>query len=178
MRGNNGQIYRSGKPKIWSADRCASGRGLRSGQPRWHCRCECGTVKVVAGNNLRSGQVLSCGCLRNERLSRPLSPMDIPHSPLNGNIRTTPSIMPSSAVQTDQMVATTRISHASYSSRTSNAVLRSVFPRRRADWLWERQTTPRVLRLATTPFPYPHDLGAGWMSCSMTRWPGVSMRGA
>jgi hypothetical protein len=40
----------------------------RSGQPRWHCRCECGTVKVVAGNNLRSGKVLSCGCLRNERL--------------------------------------------------------------------------------------------------------------
>ena len=27
---------------------------------------------------------------------------------------------------------------------------------RRADWLWKRQTTPGVLRPATTRFPYPH----------------------
>lgn len=31
---------------------------------RWHVRCDCGTEKTVYGNNLRSGQVVSCGCYR------------------------------------------------------------------------------------------------------------------
>lgn len=31
----------------------------------WNCLCECGNYKVVDGGNLHSGQVASCGCLRN-----------------------------------------------------------------------------------------------------------------
>jgi hypothetical protein len=32
----------------------------------WRCVCVCGGVKDVAGSNLRSGNVASCGCLWNE----------------------------------------------------------------------------------------------------------------
>lgn len=39
----------------------------RIGQrPAWLCVCDCGKEKAVEGGNLRSGQVRSCGCLRNE----------------------------------------------------------------------------------------------------------------
>lgn len=33
----------------------------------WKCQCECGNVTVVQANNLRSGQVKSCGCLQREQ---------------------------------------------------------------------------------------------------------------
>lgn len=33
-------------------------------QPRWLCRCDCGTETEAAGGNLRDGNVQSCGCLR------------------------------------------------------------------------------------------------------------------
>lgn len=29
---------------------------------RWLCRCECGTERVFASGNLRSGNSTSCGC--------------------------------------------------------------------------------------------------------------------
>lgn len=32
----------------------------------WLCRCECGAIKVVRGNNLTHGGSLSCGCLNRE----------------------------------------------------------------------------------------------------------------
>ncbi len=32
----------------------------------WLCRCDCGTVKVVSGMALRSGESQSCRCLSNE----------------------------------------------------------------------------------------------------------------
>lgn len=35
---------------------------------RWLCRCDCGTERVVCGSNLRTGESLSCGCLRDERV--------------------------------------------------------------------------------------------------------------
>ena len=28
----------------------------------WNCRCDCGNIKVVRGNSLRTGSVQSCGC--------------------------------------------------------------------------------------------------------------------
>ena len=34
----------------------------------WRCRCECGTIKIVPGGNLRSGMTRSCGCLRRDLL--------------------------------------------------------------------------------------------------------------
>lgn len=33
---------------------------------RWHCRCECGTVRVVTGHNLSLGASTSCGCTRRK----------------------------------------------------------------------------------------------------------------
>lgn len=30
----------------------------------WNCRCDCGTERVVSGNNLKSGQSTNCGCVR------------------------------------------------------------------------------------------------------------------
>jgi hypothetical protein len=33
---------------------------------QWFCRCDCGTEKIIVGNNLRSGAVNSCGCFRKE----------------------------------------------------------------------------------------------------------------
>lgn len=32
----------------------------------WRCVCDCGNEKIVRGNNLTTGAVQSCGCLRNE----------------------------------------------------------------------------------------------------------------
>jgi hypothetical protein len=32
----------------------------------WLCRCDCGTQKVVQGNNLKSGKSTSCGCFHAE----------------------------------------------------------------------------------------------------------------
>ena len=33
---------------------------------RWECRCDCGTLRVVTGGQLRAGNVKSCGCLKRE----------------------------------------------------------------------------------------------------------------
>lgn len=35
----------------------------------WDCVCECGAQTTVRSNALRSGRILSCGCLRDERIS-------------------------------------------------------------------------------------------------------------
>jgi hypothetical protein len=34
----------------------------KSGQVQWSCLCECGSVKLVTANSLRSGNSTSCGC--------------------------------------------------------------------------------------------------------------------
>lgn len=35
----------------------------------WECRCDCGVVRVVAGQKLREGKTKSCGCLARELTS-------------------------------------------------------------------------------------------------------------
>ena len=35
----------------------------------WKCRCDCGTVRSVAGTSLKSGISVSCGCGRDEKTS-------------------------------------------------------------------------------------------------------------
>ena len=37
-------------------------------KPFWCCVCDCDTVRLVTGSNLRSGLSQSCGCLKSERL--------------------------------------------------------------------------------------------------------------
>ena len=39
---------------------------IAPGGARWLCRCDCGTEKIVRGNNLTSKAVKSCGCLAKE----------------------------------------------------------------------------------------------------------------
>lgn len=49
-------------------------RGPNAGRmPRVHCKCDCGTEKLVYCCSLRTGNTKSCGCLRGEThgLSRP-----------------------------------------------------------------------------------------------------------
>lgn len=41
----------------------------KDGHALWECLCDCGTVVVVRGRELRNGHTKSCGCLRKIRLS-------------------------------------------------------------------------------------------------------------
>lgn len=34
--------------------------------PRWYCRCDCGSFRLVHGTALKSGISTSCGCYRRE----------------------------------------------------------------------------------------------------------------
>ena len=37
----------------------------------WKCKCDCGNIKIVRGEHLKSGKIRSCGCLNNEmRIAR------------------------------------------------------------------------------------------------------------
>lgn len=36
-----------------------------NGKARWKCKCKCGTITVVSGNGLRTGQIRSCGCVKS-----------------------------------------------------------------------------------------------------------------
>jgi hypothetical protein len=39
------------------------------GHACWNCVCECGTEKTIAGNHLRDGNTVSCGCFAREQIS-------------------------------------------------------------------------------------------------------------
>lgn len=55
--------FRFGKLTIIDVadDRFDVGRGQR----RWHARCDCGNVILVAAHAVKSGNTKSCGCLRS-----------------------------------------------------------------------------------------------------------------
>ena len=38
--------------------------------PKWVCECECGVVKSVRGDHLKSGKTKSCGCIKREVLKK------------------------------------------------------------------------------------------------------------
>jgi hypothetical protein len=40
-----------------------------TGHVKWLCRCICGTISTVRGNNLKRGGTKSCGCLQKEQNS-------------------------------------------------------------------------------------------------------------
>ena len=44
--------------------------GMRKNKSYWLCHCECGTQKVIGGQELRRKQTSSCGCLQRELISR------------------------------------------------------------------------------------------------------------
>lgn len=37
---------------------------------QWECLCECGNIKIILGDSLRSGNTTSCGCVQKERTSK------------------------------------------------------------------------------------------------------------
>ncbi len=39
----------------------------KKGNAKWLCKCECGNIITVLGNNLKRGTTQSCGCLHIER---------------------------------------------------------------------------------------------------------------
>lgn len=43
------------------ADSTSKGRAL------WQCLCDCGTIKIIPGKELRNGHNTSCGCAKAER---------------------------------------------------------------------------------------------------------------
>lgn len=43
--------------------------GAIRGNTHFKCECECGNVKIVRGDHLRSGSTKSCGCLQRECVS-------------------------------------------------------------------------------------------------------------
>lgn len=44
------------------------GHNTSQGKTRWICQCECGNSCEISRNELRSGESLSCGCLRKDLL--------------------------------------------------------------------------------------------------------------
>jgi len=44
-------------------------KSANSGKPYWKCICDCGQECVVEGQNLRSGNTVSCGCYHKEKIS-------------------------------------------------------------------------------------------------------------
>lgn len=43
---------------------------LQNHKTYWKCVCDCGLTVIVTGNNLRSGNTSSCGCLRRENTQK------------------------------------------------------------------------------------------------------------
>jgi len=52
---------RFGRLKVLGLDRTEKGYSY------WRCDCDCGGTKVVRGTSLKSGVVMSCGCLHREQ---------------------------------------------------------------------------------------------------------------
>lgn len=55
---------RFGRMRVIKLSETSDSKGGRM----WDCICDCGVKKSVRARNLKSGTVLSCGCLRNERI--------------------------------------------------------------------------------------------------------------
>lgn len=36
-------------------------------RPAWHCQCDCGNIKIIKSEELKSGDTKSCGCLNDEK---------------------------------------------------------------------------------------------------------------
>lgn len=49
---------------LYRDDTKPKGHGHRA---YWVCKCDCGTIKSIEGNHLRSGATQSCGCLQRQR---------------------------------------------------------------------------------------------------------------
>lgn len=41
-----------------------------NGRSAWRCQCDCGTIKIIKTDDLRSGDTKSCGCWNSEQRSK------------------------------------------------------------------------------------------------------------
>lgn len=55
---------RFGRLTVSHLDQISDGRAV------WVCKCDCGNTKSVLATNLKSGGILSCGCLHRENSSK------------------------------------------------------------------------------------------------------------
>lgn len=44
-------------------------KALDNGKPKVKCKCSCGVVKDIKRNHFMAGNILSCGCLKKEKLA-------------------------------------------------------------------------------------------------------------
>lgn len=56
---------RFGRLVVLSEDECHSSVN----KSKWLCKCDCGETKIVAGNNLKFGNTVSCGCYFLEKVT-------------------------------------------------------------------------------------------------------------
>lgn len=66
---------RKGERKDWTGRRfgrltVASFHDQQNRHSRWLCLCDCGTERIVLIDNLKSGNTISCGCVREEHNKR------------------------------------------------------------------------------------------------------------
>lgn len=54
-----------GKLKVLEFAGCWRGPNAKSTRGYFRCQCECGTIAIFDGSNLRTGLTKSCGCARN-----------------------------------------------------------------------------------------------------------------
>lgn len=54
---------------------------IKNGMATWICECECGTIKSIAGNELRGNRSKSCGCYQIEKLIELSTTHGMSHSP-------------------------------------------------------------------------------------------------
>lgn len=64
-----GQVFQN-----WTVLRIADSQQMPNGRFRtmWHCKCNCGTEKIVSAASLKRGSTKSCGCYKANRLNRNL----------------------------------------------------------------------------------------------------------
>lgn len=60
-----------------------------AGRLYYRCLCSCGEIKTIRADNVRSGLVLSCGCLGRERASLRLKQV---HAVSKGSRRSTTNL--------------------------------------------------------------------------------------
>lgn len=53
----------------------------------WMCECDCGNTSIVSGSELINGRILSCGCLRKERIIEAKTTHGMSHSEVYAEYR-------------------------------------------------------------------------------------------
>src|SRR3990172_3476320 len=55
-----------------------------SHDPLWLCKCDCGTMRIIAGSSLRRELTTSCGCLQKENIVKRMTKHGMSHTKIYG----------------------------------------------------------------------------------------------